>query len=736
MAKDEEPTEKERQSVEAAFEELIGWLESQGVEARAAERAAEVGIREGLMTASGDMSDARRRAMQVVEGGFDPLTGENTNLEDRELWDGAILEAQKKANEDNMFMAATETLQDEDATDQERREAAEVVQDRASEEEGGGFIGDLKAYEEARTLDDGETGDTDLLQAMRALYGFEPDEGDIIDLTQAIMDSGEYRIPTNKRELEIVLSQEITRFAEGDPEQSDFIKRAFADVGSGMRRISGQVRVGNRWIDYDPEVDAWLYGRESEGNQAGVAGFRFMDAKLAGDYGDEMGHPVGGWISELGEYGTLIEDDFRALAVEEDIDMPYAAAIIELNEGWGQNLLTDEEQKLLRQNTREWRTNLGEGASMVTRIPSSTAQKKGKEATVTLGGARWNTAVTKWNEAVEVGRNVKPDKNKLGNALGRSVAVSRQKDEAARELKSVAGQSAIASFNSFKATMNALKKKASILNTWKGWFRQGKAFEQQYGDQQGGLLAFRSRGLAEKYSSGARMSGEELYQVDEINSLARYSAAAAASRSKNRIRARQAYRRYVDAWSNYYDPPGGGGGGRRGGGGGGGGTVVKAVAKLPSEEDVKNSVQTLFRSWFRREPTDGEVKGIKKKLDGVIIHEANQQAQAQAFGGSYTETDKEALILDHIRKSPEYQKLFAGKAGGQTEEEYANMFEQGATELFGNEMGQNDEAIRAGMMESREQTTLGYLAGTKAANDSSNFQERLSKAAQIVAELT
>lgn len=629
-----------------------------------------------------------------------------------------------------------------DATESDELAAAELEYEAdaldPSARTEGGFMGDLRARREqelAASDSRGGTGATELLEDMRFMFGFEPDEGDIVELTEAIIDSGEYRIPRDTDELETVISQEMLRFYEGDREQNRTIAQAFAGIGNGRRRIHGQIRVGNKWIDYDPEVDPWLFGREREGvDQSGTSGTYAMRAESVGSISGELGWEVGGWLSQ-DPNRSLMTEDFLQVAAEEDIDAPYLAAGIELLGQWGVDEFTDEEVKTLQQNTREWKTDLdGEGSYMITRLPSGKAAEKGDKGSVTLRGRSWDTAVQKWNDAVIAGREGgQESRGRPGLSLGNSIAVARQKDEAARDLKRISGQAAIKSLESFKATVEVIKKKANIQKAWRATAQRLKSGEQQYGHQAGGLLSLVGGGLAEAYNSG-NWSGDTGYRIDETFAKARYSIEAANARSRNRVASRRAYQRYVEAWDRYYSS--GGGGGRRGGGGGGGGTVVKAVAKLPSEEDVKNSLTTLFRSWFRREPTDGEVAGVKKMLDGVIIHEANQAAHAQAYGGQYEETDKEALILDHIRKSPEYQKLFAGKAGGQTEEEYSNMFEQSAQELFGREMAQNDEAVRAGMMESREQTTLGYLAGTQAANESSSFQERLSNAARIVAELT
>ena len=245
------------------------------------------------------------------------------------------------------------------------------------------------------------------------------------------------------------------------------------------------------------------------------------------------------------------------------------------------------------------------------------------------------------------------------------------------------------------------------------------------------------RGLGQAWFSG-NSSYEQRMEMENVHRRTRTDVNMFwNAERKRRGRAAQAqYRAYEKAWNNYYASQAGGRGGGRGGGGGGGGTVVKAVAVLPTEAEVRESVNTLYRQWFRRDATDGEVRGLKAKLDGVIRHEANQAAHAQAYGGEYEKTDKDALILDHVRKSAEYQQMFQHKQGGQTEEEYANMFEQTSAQVFGAEMGQLDEGVQAGMRSGDSQTAIGYLAGTKEAQDSSTYQQRVANAADVIARLT
>ena len=650
------------------------------------------------------------------------------------VYKGDKLERDADLMENRTSAEARNTLRDPTASDAERVAAGAVVNedrmDNAREE--GGFMNLLTEAADIERGDSEDIGAADLLDAMRGLYGFDPSDRDIERLEEAIIEYGDYRIPQSDDERVAIIGRELNRFANGDPMQAPALARAFGSVGDGVRRIRGQVRVRGKWIDYDPEVDPWLFGEYNSDGELAEPRRANSYGALGGEGQKDNGWEVGGWLVDPSL--AHLEDEFLAIATEEDIDAPYLAAAIELlgkrgQLGWGE--WTDEEIAVLTSGDREVSyKDEKSGTRIVHRYKENQGWMRLRGVETEIVGEKWSAAARRLGDA----KSVKTQKGDRGVGAGSAIAKSREQRRAREDLAEIRKGLGTATQRGWAVRKSAMSK----VKGWLGWARgvakQAKAGEQRWGSQAGGLLSMVGGGLAEAYTSG-RASGDQLYAIDEVFAQARYSVELANARSRNRIAARQAYRRYTEAWDNYYDS-GGGGGGRRGGGGGGGGTVIKAVAKLPSEEDVKNSLTTLFRSWFRREPSDGEVAGVKKMLDGVIIHEANQAANAQAYGGSYEETDKEALILDYIRKSPEYQKLFAGKSEGQTEEEYANMFEQGATELFGQEMAQNDQAIRAGMLESREQTTLGYLAGTKAANESSTFQERLSKAAQIVAELT
>lgn len=669
------------------------------------------------------------REQAVVEANQADIESDGEVVEDRtvfDLVDKDVIRAEAEVSAARLFQGAVEA-DDESTTDERDMAAANVMSAGSRVEEDEGFMGTLRTAAEAEMSDNADLGATDLLMSLRALYGFDLSDNDIDNLEDAILESGEYRVPTDDDDRVAIIQQEITRFMGEDPDQSPAVRRAFGDVGSGHRRVRGQVRVDGRWVDYDPDDESWLYAPTTE------AGKRqeYERVKSIDPDGGELGWEVYGWLDHANV--QHLENWFWAIASEEEVDAPYLAAVIEGlgaegELGWGE--WTEEEVLVLTSNDREVTYKDDSTGTRVThRFQHNQGWRHLQGVTTEITGKRWDAAQRKWGEAT----STKTQKGDRGVGAGSAIAVARQQREAKREMDDIRSSLKDVNQRRWGVKTSAFKK----LNSWKAFARsaaqRAKAGEQKYGYQGAGLLSAIGHGaLAEALHSG-RANGDQLYAIDQKFANARYDMEAATARSRNRIAASRARARYVQAWENYYSR--GGGGGRRGGGGGGG-TVVKAVAKLPSEEDVKNSMTTLFRSWFRRDPTDGEVAGVKKMLDGVIIHEANQAANAQAYGGSYTESDKEALILDHLRKSPEYQKLFAGKSGGETEEEYAGRFEQSAAELFGREMAQNDDAVRAGMLESTEQTTLGYLAGTKAANDSSSFQERLSQAARIIAEMT
>lgn len=172
---------------------------------------------------------------------------------------------------------------------------------------------------------------------------------------------------------------------------------------------------------------------------------------------------------------------------------------------------------------------------------------------------------------------------------------------------------------------------------------------------------------------------------------------------------------------------------------------------LPDQAAVKQSVQTLFRAWFQREPDEREVVSFTDSINSAVVSKATADHQAaldvynplnpSTHGGqplvvTKEQVDPQARMEDMARAMPEYQKLFGQKSGNLSEEQYAQQHSGAAQRLFGLEGAGQSEAIRAGMEQGSTQTTMGALAGSHEATQNSTFQERMARVAQAIATMT
>lgn len=155
-------------------------------------------------------------------------------------------------------------------------------------------------------------------------------------------------------------------------------------------------------------------------------------------------------------------------------------------------------------------------------------------------------------------------------------------------------------------------------------------------------------------------------------------------------------------------------------GGGGGREIV-----LPDRNKIAEGFRELYRSWFKVDPADGE-------LESLISDVTAQYVGAQQ---SNVSPDLASDMVARTRQTDLYQRLFAKKVGGASEEEYVGQFEGTARQLLGNEIA-DPSAIQAGMASGQVGTTVGAVAGSKQAFENTTFRDRLAQAAQLVSRMT
>lgn len=155
-------------------------------------------------------------------------------------------------------------------------------------------------------------------------------------------------------------------------------------------------------------------------------------------------------------------------------------------------------------------------------------------------------------------------------------------------------------------------------------------------------------------------------------------------------------------------------------GGGSGREIV-----LPDRNKIAEGFRELYRSWFKVDPAQEE-------LEALINDVTAQYVGAQQ---SNTSPDLASSMVARTRQTDLYQRLFANKTAGATEEQYVGQFEGAARQLLGGEIA-NPGAIQAGMETGNIGTTYGAVAGSKQAFENSTFRERLANAAQLISRMT
>ena len=179
-----------------------------------------------------------------------------------------------------------------------------------------------------------------------------------------------------------------------------------------------------------------------------------------------------------------------------------------------------------------------------------------------------------------------------------------------------------------------------------------------------------------------------------------------------------------------------------GGSGGGGGVQYT----LPDPASVRNEVTNLFRAWFQRDPVEGEAEAFLGQINNAVIGEAKSRSKPGTAGNIFkgidpvqgqdgvagvTDVDPQARLLEYARSNPDYQRLFAERPMGMSEDEYAGQFSGAATQFLGGQAAA-PSAVRAGMETGSLQTTLGAALASEAAQESSSLLGRMARAAQLI----
>lgn len=162
--------------------------------------------------------------------------------------------------------------------------------------------------------------------------------------------------------------------------------------------------------------------------------------------------------------------------------------------------------------------------------------------------------------------------------------------------------------------------------------------------------------------------------------------------------------------------------------------------KLPNRDRLEEGVRSLWRSWFQRDPNQGELDSFVSSIYGMVRSAAVAGSAGNPFKGeefqpgrvTEQEIDPQATLLAQARQTDDYRRLFAQMREGLTEEEYVAQFRAAAGALLGAEEAGGD-AIRAGMESGSLQTTVGHIAGTREyLEQNSTLRQRIARAAQMI----
>lgn len=249
--------------------------------------------------------------------------------------------------------------------------------------------------------------------------------------------------------------------------------------------------------------------------------------------------------------------------------------------------------------------------------------------------------------------------------------------------------------------------------------RQLKENIATYGDYTLALVATVDKGIAEKIRAGVNLESDEQQKVRQLLLDGNYSKETMANAG---IAIDPLKFDFVAAQA-------------------GGGTTTKVT--LPNQEEVKQSLETLFRAWFQHAPSEADLNQFAGKVNAAASNAQGGGSADNPFqvtqGGTKVVEDPGTLqsqAIAYARSNPEYGKLFDKKPGNLDETGYVQQMSNAAQRTFGDEGAGAADAIRAGLESGRSQTTVGYLAGSKDAFENSTFMERMANAAETVSRMT
>lgn len=190
-------------------------------------------------------------------------------------------------------------------------------------------------------------------------------------------------------------------------------------------------------------------------------------------------------------------------------------------------------------------------------------------------------------------------------------------------------------------------------------------------------------------------------------------------------------------------------------GGGGGGTSYKAFT-MPDPEQVKESLKSVYASWYMSEPTAEELDAFVNVINTKTKAEAMKHLPPEAASGgamrywgdtssNYADSggggtvllgnhsvDQTARAFESARADSEYAELFAHK-GDETEAQYAAQFGGQATAMLGVEGGTAYGAIQQGMRSGDVNAVSRMALFDKKYRNNSTLMGRMATGANAIA---
>lgn len=176
----------------------------------------------------------------------------------------------------------------------------------------------------------------------------------------------------------------------------------------------------------------------------------------------------------------------------------------------------------------------------------------------------------------------------------------------------------------------------------------------------------------------------------------------------------------------------------------GGGDGGSQTVELPDQGALDESLRTLYRSWFQRDPSQSELSVFRASVNGEIRQTYMQQKkpnpfspQAEQGGMQFVEgVSLASAPAEFVRQTAEYKRLFSNKPAGMSEEQYAAQFNNAQQSLLGVRAA-DPTAARAGMLTGDVNTSIGYTFGDQlGAGDNSTLLGRMARAASVIARRT